>query len=179
MLSEGQQEDDIEVVKIDHKASIVTFNNHGVVQELPLANTPASGGPGGAAPGNPGPGFRNFPGRPGMGGGGPGAGFVNTFGARGGGYGGGIPGEPGSNPGGYGGGNPNAGANNGNGFGNENTPRTYQPPPSVMTPDEASVLIEVQREQMQQRGIDANAIIPPTPLTPLINQDKNGEENNQ
>lgn len=39
ILSEGQAEDEIEVVKIDEKDGIVTFNNHGLVQELPLANS--------------------------------------------------------------------------------------------------------------------------------------------
>ena len=46
MLSEGQREDDIEVVKIDEKAATITFDNHGTVQELPLANGQASGGDG-------------------------------------------------------------------------------------------------------------------------------------
>src|SRR5271170_3197139 len=35
-LSEGERQDDIEVTKIDEKAGIVTFNNHGIVQVLPL-----------------------------------------------------------------------------------------------------------------------------------------------
>ena len=47
MLAQGQREDDIEVVKIDEKARSITFNNHGVVQEIPLVNTTDSdkGGP--------------------------------------------------------------------------------------------------------------------------------------
>jgi hypothetical protein len=53
MLGEGQQQDDIEVAKIDEKAGVVTFNNHGTVQELPLA-TAAVSGPSGSAPGTPG-----------------------------------------------------------------------------------------------------------------------------
>jgi hypothetical protein len=36
ILSEGQRQDDIEVVQINEKDCIVTFNNHGTVQELPL-----------------------------------------------------------------------------------------------------------------------------------------------
>ena len=36
ILSEGQRQDDIEVTKIDEKAGIITFNNHGTVQQLPL-----------------------------------------------------------------------------------------------------------------------------------------------
>lgn len=65
MLSEGQREDDIEVVKIDEKAATITFDNHGTVQELPLANGQASGGnssPGMAAGVPPRPNFGGFPG---------------------------------------------------------------------------------------------------------------------
>ena len=55
VLSEGQSQDDIEVTHIDEKASLVTFNNHGTVQELPLANAPALNmpAPAGAAPALP------------------------------------------------------------------------------------------------------------------------------
>jgi hypothetical protein len=41
VLSEGQSQDEIEVVHINEKAGMVTFNNHGTVQEIPLANAPA------------------------------------------------------------------------------------------------------------------------------------------
>src|ERR1035437_596394 len=56
VLSEGERQDEIEVTKIDEPASLVTFNNHGVVQELPLANAPnapgrARGGGGAGVPG--------------------------------------------------------------------------------------------------------------------------------
>jgi len=54
MLTEGQSQDDIEVIKIDEKAASVTFNNHGVVQELPLVVTPPSSTPAAAAPTVPG-----------------------------------------------------------------------------------------------------------------------------
>jgi hypothetical protein len=67
MLSEGQREDDIEVVKIDEKAATITFDNHGTVQELPLANGQASGGDGAGGGGvisgiPPRPNFGGFPG---------------------------------------------------------------------------------------------------------------------
>ena len=65
ILSEGQRQDDIEVLKIDDKKSLVTFDNHGFTQELPLANTPASGGSGGpaaaASPGGMNPGMAPRP----------------------------------------------------------------------------------------------------------------------
>src|SRR6516164_7754408 len=36
ILSEGQRQDDIEVTRIDLNKSVVTFNNHGMVQQIPL-----------------------------------------------------------------------------------------------------------------------------------------------
>ncbi|MGA2030131.1 MAG: hypothetical protein ABSG87_08680 [Verrucomicrobiota bacterium] len=51
ILGEGQRKDGIEVIRIDEKNAVVTFNNHGTVQELPLvAATPSNGFP--TAPGN-------------------------------------------------------------------------------------------------------------------------------
>jgi hypothetical protein len=70
ILSEGQRQDDIEVVKIDEKGGVVTFNNHGTVQELPLVAT--SSGP--ATGGNP---TTSFPTTPGGG-----RGFGNNFSGR-------------------------------------------------------------------------------------------------
>jgi hypothetical protein len=40
ILSEGQRQDDVEVTRIDEKAGVVTFNNHGTVQEIPLVKAP-------------------------------------------------------------------------------------------------------------------------------------------
>jgi hypothetical protein len=45
ILSEGEQQDGIEVVHIDDAASLVTFNNHGVVQTIPLPNAPTTNSP--------------------------------------------------------------------------------------------------------------------------------------
>ena len=55
ILSEGQRQDEIEVIQIDEKANLVTFNNHGTVQELPLvkANASAASTPTGRAVPNP------------------------------------------------------------------------------------------------------------------------------
>ena len=57
ILSESQRQDDIEVMRIDDQANVVTFNNHGTVQEIPLAAAPVvtaavpgPGGPGGQVP---------------------------------------------------------------------------------------------------------------------------------
>ena len=54
VLSEGEREDDIEVVKIDHAKSEVTFNNHGTVQTLPLVpdTNPSGGSSGGGGGGS-------------------------------------------------------------------------------------------------------------------------------
>jgi hypothetical protein len=42
ILSQGQRQDDIEVTRIDEKSGVVTFKNHGVVQEIPLTKAPAN-----------------------------------------------------------------------------------------------------------------------------------------
>jgi len=44
LLGEGQREDDIVVIKIDEKNAVITFNNHGSIQEMSLAMGSASGG---------------------------------------------------------------------------------------------------------------------------------------
>jgi hypothetical protein len=72
-MTEGERQEEIEVVKIDEKAGVVTFNNHGTVQELALEV--AKNGSTGAAPAG-GPGMGRFGGggispaslRPNMGG---------------------------------------------------------------------------------------------------------------
>jgi hypothetical protein len=58
VLSEGEREDDIEVVKIDSENNTITFNNHGEVQELVVVDAGATGGApgGGGGPGAAGPG---------------------------------------------------------------------------------------------------------------------------
>jgi hypothetical protein len=60
-LAEGQRQDDIEVTHIDEKSAIVTFNNHGVIQQLPLTKAPALtiSVPPAAPPAAPTP-FQNF-----------------------------------------------------------------------------------------------------------------------
>ena len=112
ILSEGQAQDDIEVTKINEEGGVVTFNNHGTVQELPLAVGTASG-PAGPAPGGPGPGpGANF-GRPG---------FAPVGGNAGGGGGGVIPfGNRFGQSGGFGGQNPKINGGSGAGFGGMNS----------------------------------------------------------
>jgi hypothetical protein len=44
VLGEGERQDDIEVRKIDLKSAVITVDNHGFIQDLLLAASPASGG---------------------------------------------------------------------------------------------------------------------------------------
>jgi hypothetical protein len=149
ILSEGQRQDDIEVVKIDEKGGVVTFNNHGTVQELPLVAT--SSGP--ATGGNP---TTSFPTTPGGG-----RGFGNNFSGRGG------EGFGGRNRGyGNSGGNNSGGMNNSPSFGNVPTSNnTYVDHPGVDLATQ-SVLIEANRMVAQQQGDPSAAIMPITAITP-------------
>lgn len=155
MLAVGERQDGIEVKNIDQKNGIVTFDNHGVVQELPLVTT---GSGSGAAAGGSGNNFtqpennnenRNFTGR----------GF-SRFGQRGGGFNGrGMNNSSDANGGGA----------NGNGTLRSVPSRIYQPPTSQMTPEENAILIEQRRAKLMdtpsdQRPYSPN-ILPTTPLT--------------
>ena len=153
VLSEGQQQDDIEVTQINEKAGVITFNNHGTVQTLPLANTPAlTTSPGGGAsnPNFPIPGGgipARFGGRPGGPGGGPGMGRSHG------------PGSSGDNS--VPGGNPfssSAAARSGTSAQQSTTP--------AMTPEERVIATEVQREMYRSQGNPIAGLIPPTALTP-------------
>ena len=55
LLGEGERQDEIQVLHIDEKNGVVTFNNHGVVQEIPLPSlkNPGDPMPAGAGPGRP------------------------------------------------------------------------------------------------------------------------------
>jgi hypothetical protein len=159
ILSEGQRQDDIEVTKIDEKNSVVTFNNHGLVQILPLAaavapaNTsipaPMLNGRNPAMPGMPL--GRNFGG----------SGFNNAFGGRA---------VFGGNNSGV-----NSGVNNGSNLPPNPAPAVNnaasQIPPG-MTPEVQTVAIEVNRELTKQQVI--NGDLPPLPITDLTPPDAVG-----
>ncbi len=52
VLSEGERQDGIEVVKINHESGSITFDNHGTIQELSLVPAKDTGSaPGGGGPG--------------------------------------------------------------------------------------------------------------------------------
>jgi len=138
ILSEGQRQDDIEVTHINEKGGIVTFNNHGVVQEIPLVKAPpittptpvvmnsAFTAPGAAPGGFGGPGGIGGPG------GGNNARFGNNPGPNG---------SPGGNVGNSGG-----------------------PPRQQISPEEQMILIAAQHAQAQQAGDPIAKIFPPTEL---------------
>jgi len=159
VLTEGEQQDDIEVTKIDEKGGVVTFNNHGVIQELPLVNGQASsgaapaGGPAGGGNGAPPPGFpggNRFGRNPNL--------ARGNFGAAanpggGGQFGGG--GQPGLGGGGAAFGSTGASANN-----------TVQPEENL-SPEAQVLLIEKNRLDTQE-AVDKGLLppLPPTVITP-------------
>ncbi|MGB7748338.1 MAG: hypothetical protein WBN75_13745 [Verrucomicrobiia bacterium] len=174
ILSEGQREDDIEVTHINDKDNLVTFNNHGTVQEIPLANAPKSAlsAPAGptSGPGRPGPGLLPGP-----------------RGGRNGGNGGTGMSVPGTLPGrGPGAGRPNRGTGNdanqnpvpppaaGGGL-TLNSMQSAQPSLSGnadqqqaqnnLTPEENATLLEVQREMYQSQNNPMHGLLPPTRFT--------------
>jgi hypothetical protein len=146
ILSEGQRQDDIEVMKIDEKAGLVTFNNHGTVQELALASTPASSAP--AATMRPNIPIPNFH---------PNGNNGNRFGG---------PGNFGGNGGNFGrlnrgGGN---GGNNPNGSTGGNYSAQSQQP--TITPEQQVIMIEAQRMQYQNENNPIAKLLPITAMTP-------------
>jgi hypothetical protein len=175
VLSEGERQDDIEVVKINKEDGIITFNNHGTMQDLALVEanpTTPAGAPPGAMPsgpqrGVPMPGgmqqrpnpmfpvnraaaserFAGRQGNPGM--------------------------NPGGNPGGYAGGSSGINLNGGT---SANT--SYQPPVDTsMTPEQKVLLMEAQRAKYLQENNPMANLIPPTGLTKQLNPDFGGNGN--
>jgi hypothetical protein len=163
VMSEGDRQDGIAVNKIDEQAGIITFDNHGVIQQLPLettpnVSTPAAGfGPGsGAAP----PMRRFLGGRFGRdrdlsgGGGNPGAmtAASSLTSAAG-----GQTSAPGSFPTASGYNGVQVHANTGN--------------PDGLTPEAQVIMMEANRQQLQQQPNEVPPeLIPPTPLTPSAGQ---------
>ena len=157
VLCEGERQDEIEVQKIDEKAGTVTFNNHGVIQELALvvgAATGPVGGPGGGPkmPAGFAPGSFAVPPMPrlapAMGGVPAGAGGrMNPSSASSGQpvFGGGMPFS-----------NQSAGA--------------AKAPEETLTPEAQILIMEHQRSDWLKTGGPA-MIMPPTPITHLIEQD--------
>lgn len=177
-LPEGMGQDDIMVKKIDEKAGMITFDNHGTEQQIALV-TQSSGGGGG----NGGGGSNGGGGMPGRFGG-------NTGFRPGGGFNGGGGGSfhsyGGSNPGGQNGfnngNNVNGGYNGGGTSGGINldghqlsfggtsysgTRSTTTLPPDGMTAEQQALIIEVNRAQTQDQ-VNSGELppLPPTMITP-------------
>jgi hypothetical protein len=151
ILSEGQRQDDIEVTRIDVNKSVVTFNNHGMEQQIPLVkagpiSTPTpvvmnpAFNPPGAAPG----GYNNNN----VAGGGNVARFGNRFGQN-------------QNQ------NQNAGNNGANpggpGLGNTGGSAATQTQ-QRLSQEETALLITAQKAQLKQAGDPTWKIFPPTDM---------------
>lgn len=158
ILSEGQRQDDIEVTRIDEKADIVTFNNHGVEQQIPLLKAPPITTPtpvvmnaGFAAPAAA-PGSYNS-----YGGGGNVVRFGNRFGQNRslGNAGGNFGNNSANNPGG------NLGSA---GFGSAGSSSVGGPTGQQLTPEEQMIMIAAEKAKAQQEGNPIWRIYPPTPL---------------
>jgi hypothetical protein len=160
MLSEGEREDEITVIKINKEAGVVTFDNHGETQELPLVTVLNPTGPAGA-PGAPGTPANPFVG------GGPGMtpaariqqmqqraamqSLQSQFNPNNGGVGNpGVGGVPMAGMGGAGGAAP-----------------TTTPPAEQLSPEAQVLMIEKNRLETQQ-AVDVGLLppLPPTPITP-------------
>jgi hypothetical protein len=153
-MSEGESQDDIEVVKIDDDADVITFNNHGVIQELPLVvATATSGGTGPSVPSSSrAMGGDRFP-RP-LGG----SGFAGHRG---------LP-LPNTGFGGSAGATPSVGGTPSYG-GGANPVSSFENNPELkgLSPEAQALLIEQNRIDTQDM-VDQGKLppLPPTPITP-------------
>lgn len=174
VLAEGERQDDIEVVRINHVDGVITFNNHGTTQELDLVPVKeGSAPPSGPGEGRPGPGmFR--PGVP-MPGANP---FQHRMGMTPASFGQGSP-SVGNNAANSGAGS-SSGSTAGLSFGSEVNERgIYQPAadPNPMTPEQSAILMEAQRNQYLQGGNSRLAnMIPPTKYTDQLNPSGQGSQ---
>jgi len=159
VMTEGERQDEIEVVKIDGKAGVVTFNNHGTIQELSLEPAKNTGGPAGqgGGPRMPMPGYGRPPVAPGGGAGNslmPAIGNNNAVGP------GGRKVQMGGNQGGNQGGNPGS-----SGLGSGASSQSSE----TMSPEARYILMEAQRAQLIESHSPMAPIFPPTRLTGQLN----------
>jgi hypothetical protein len=153
IFTEGEQQDDVEVTRIDTNKMIVSFMNHGVQQEVPLSDGVASSGSAPSAPSWPGqPRMRRFPG-----------GRFN-------------PGNPGGfqpksySPSSYGGGNGNNSSQNGNGAFNYAGQSSNFHNNSYVSPGISQLSDEDQQALVAaahaQAAADPNSSVPPEMFPP-------------
>ncbi len=163
-LSEGDRQDGIEVVQIDQVARVITFDNHGIVQKIPLvaAGETGDGGSGGSP----------------AGGGSPGLGGPGQFYHRGGG-GGGFSSQPGSpTSSDYSASASSANDNANNGSSPDVSPTSVEGAqaklnaiindPNHLTPEAQVLLMEANRQQLQAAGDPTAVLIPPTEITDQV-----------
>jgi hypothetical protein len=154
ILSEGQRQDDIEVMAIDEENGLVTFDNHGFTQELPLANAPDSGAPASSLPGPRNPSMTTGR-RGGRGSVGPGGPTRSGAGPRG------RIGVMRNGPPGFNGDNGN-GVNNGMDAGRSTQRSINQQEASTMTLEEAQILIAAEQLKAIQENNTTAPLYPPT-----------------
>lgn len=158
VMCAGDRQDDIEVQKIDQASATITFNNHGVVQELTLvAGTGGTTAPAPAGTIIPAPGMAP------ANGGAP-AGFGGRFGRNR------------NNV--TSGGNPGAGGMAGFGGIGAATPapEATGTADNQMTPEQAVIMVEAQRAEYIRKGNPAFKILPPTQFTPPVTGQANPGE---
>jgi hypothetical protein len=158
VMSETERQDDIEVVKIDQAAGIITFKNHGTIQEIPLTIAQNVTAPAAPVPGVN-PGGIPMPGSPMLVGGA--AGFAARA-ARG-----------------RGAANATATANAGQMPNFGNPPATSSKNDNLQTENlspEAQVLIIEKNRLDTQEAVDKGLLppLPPTPITPADATAANG-----
>ena len=169
IMSEGERQDEITVVKIDDQASTITFDNHGVVQDLPLtaaANVSAPAPAPGAAPAGSAPPQMPSPAnRPGL------ANnpalqrrLTQTQGQNG-------------NPANFGAANNAAGLT----AGANSNPHIYNPAAEMgqqLSPEDQAARIELNRQQAIENHSPSAGLFPPTRYTQEANQMFNNGGNN-
>lgn len=163
ILHEGEGQDDIVVQHIDVAKAIVTFNNHGQVQDIPLMTGVASGGGSGSGGGG---GFQPQPGggRPSY------NNSLQNFRQR-------MDQQRTGNQNGY---NPNPAGNNNpagqssyNGYGgssynNGNNANNSTP---LLSADDEQALIAAQHAQLQSQGSPTASLFPPSKYDDQANQE--------
>ncbi len=166
-LSEGERQDDIEVVKIDPVKGVVTFDNHGFTQEIPLTEGQASGGPGATPASSP---MMPPPLASRAGGGNNGGGGFTQFGASSGGP--NVAANANGTPGFNGGADSNPDAAPANSL----QSHIYQPQPSTLTPEESVILLEANRAALMNNPHPpySPSLLPTSPLTKFTTGEAGG-----
>ena len=154
IFTEGEAQDDVEVTKIDTNKMIVSFMNHDVPQDIPLADGVASSGSAPAAPSWPGqPGGRKFGRFRPLGGGNPGGFQPQSYNST------------------YGGGSGDNGAQNGynNPFNSNGQQSNYHdlganisPTVSQLSPEDQAALVAAAHAQAEQNNDPTAPMFPPT-----------------